>query len=174
VSKEGLVVWLTGLSGSGKTTICQAVAKELIRRKLPVEVLDGDDVRKNLTSDLGFTKTDRDDNVHRIGYVAHLLARNGIIVMVAVISPYYDTRQEVYKTLGKVIEVHVHAPLSVCEARDPKGLYAKVRAGELWNFTGIDDPYEPPLTPEIECNTAAETIDESRDKVIKAVLKSIR
>lgn len=174
MSKEGLVVWLTGLSGSGKTTICQAVAKELIRRKLPVEVLDGDDVRKNLTSDLGFTKTDRDDNVHRIGYVAHLLARNGIIVMVAVISPYYDTRQEVYKTLGKVIEVHVHAPLSVCEARDPKGLYAKVRAGELWNFTGIDDPYEPPLTPEIECNTAAETIDESRDKVIKAVLKSIR
>jgi adenylylsulfate kinase len=174
VSKEGLVVWLTGLSGSGKTTICQAVAKELIRRKLPVEVLDGDDVRKNLTSGLGFTKTDRDDNIHRIGYVAHLLARNGIIVMVAVISPYYDTRQEVYKTLGKIIEVHVHAPLSVCETRDPKGLYAKVRAGELWNFTGIDDPYEPPLTPEIECNTAAETIDESRDKVIKAVLRSIR
>jgi adenylylsulfate kinase len=95
-------------------------------------------------------------------------------VLAAAISPYRDTRDEVRKMLGKFIEVYVSASLPVCEDRDPKGLYAKVRAGELWNFTGIDDPYEPPLAPEIECNTAAETIDESRDKVIKAVLKSIR
>lgn len=171
---KGLTVWLTGLSGSGKTTICQAVAKELIRRKLPVEILDGDDLRKNLTSGLGFTKTDRDENVHRIGFVASLLSKHGIIVLIAVIGPYRDTRDEVRKMLGNFIEVYVSASLQVCEARDPKGLYAKVRAGELWNFTGIDDPYEEPLAPEIECNTAAETIDESRDKVIKAVLRSIR
>lgn len=169
---EGLLIvaWFTGLSGSGKTTICQAVHSELKQRGFAAEILDGDDLRKNLTKGLGFSKADRDENVHRIGYVAHLLARNGIIVLVAAISPYWETRQEVYRTLGNCIEIYVHAPLSVCEKRDPKGLYAKARSGELWGLTGIDDPYEPPIGPHVECRTDLETIEESRDKVLYAVM----
>ena len=167
---NGLTIWFTGLSGSGKSTIANAVAAELTRRDLPVEILDGDDLRKNLTRDLSFSKTDRDENIHRIGFVAHLLARHGVIVLVAAISPYRDTREEVYKTLGNYLEVYVAAPLHVCEKRDPKGLYVKARAGELWGFTGIDDPYEPPLEADIECCTVGETVEQSRDKVIRAML----
>lgn len=168
----GVVAWFTGLSGSGKSTICRVVQDELLLcGRDRVEILDGDDLRKNITRGLGYSKADRDENVHRIGYVAHLLSRNGVIVLVAAISPYRDTREEVYAILGNVIEVYVSAPLTICECRDPKGLYAKARSGELWSFTGIDDPYEPPLSPTVECRTDEESIEESRSKVIQAILK---
>lgn len=168
----GLVVWFTGLSGSGKTTICRCVAEDLLSRGMNVEILDGDELRKNITKGLGFSKQDRDENIHRIGFVAHLLSRHGIIVLVAAISPYRETRSAVREMCGNFLEVYVNAPLDLCECRDPKGLYAKARAGEIWGFTGIDDPYEPPLEPEIECNTDQETLQESAEKVVRAVLKS--
>jgi adenylylsulfate kinase len=165
----GLTVWFTGLSGSGKSTICRAVYEELTLAGLKVEILDGDDLRKNLTRDLRFSKEDRDENVHRIGFVAHLLAKHGVIVLVAVISPYKATRDAVRESCGNFLEVYVNAPLEVCEERDVKGLYAKARAGELWNLTGVDDPYEPAERPEVECRTGEETIEQSRDKVLRAV-----
>ena len=165
----GLVCWFTGLSGSGKSTICQAVCQELTAAGLKVEVLDGDDLRKNITRGLGFTKGDRDENVHRIGFVARLLSKHGVTVLVAVISPYRDARNAVRESCGNFIEVYVNAPLEVCEERDVKGLYAKARAGELWNLTGVDDPYEKPLWPEVVCNTGKETLQQSRDKVLKAI-----
>ena len=167
----GLTVWFTGLSGSGKSTICRAVADKLIADGMSVEILDGDDLRKNLTKYLGFSKADRDENVHRVGFVAHLLAKHGVIVLVALISPYRETREAIRTTFGHFMEVYVNASIELCECRDPKGLYAKVRNGELWNFTGIDDPYEPPLSPDVECRTGEETIDRSRDKVVKSILE---
>jgi adenylylsulfate kinase len=168
---NGVTVWFTGLSGSGKSTICRAVADKLMEDGIPVEILDGDDLRKNLTKYLGFSKADRDENVHRVGFVAHLLAKHGVVVLVALISPYRETRQAIRASSGNFMEVYVNAPVELCECRDPKGLYAKVRAGELWNFTGIDDPYEPPLEPDIECRTGDETVEESRDKVVQAIMQ---
>jgi adenylylsulfate kinase len=168
----GTTIWFTGLSGSGKSTICQAVYEEITRRGLPAEILDGDDLRKNLTKGLGFTKADRDENVHRIGMVARLLSKHGVIVLVAAISPYRETRDEVRKTIENFIEVYVSAPIETCEGRDPKGLYAKVRAGELWNFTGVDDPYEIPIAPDIECRTDLETVEESTHKIMRALAQN--
>jgi adenylylsulfate kinase len=163
----GVVIWFTGLSGSGKTTISLLVEKELRSSGYKVESLDGDVVRQNLTKGLGFSKEDRDENIRRIGFVANLLARNGIVVLVSAISPYRAVREKVRHEIGDFIEVYVNAPLEVCEHRDVKGLYKKVRLGEINHFTGIDDPYEAPLSPEVECKTDQESPTESRDKVLK-------
>jgi adenylylsulfate kinase len=163
---KGVTLWFTGLSGSGKTTISKAVAEELKARDRNVEILDGDIVRTHLSKGLGFSKADRDTNIRRIGFVANLLSRNGVVAITAAISPYRDIRDEVRAMTADFLEVYVSAPLDVCESRDVKGLYAKARAGEIKGFTGIDDPYEPPLSPEIICYTDREAIEESVKKVI--------
>lgn len=162
----GVTVWFTGLSGAGKTTISRAVEKELRDRGYGIEILDGDIVRENLTKGLGFSKEDRDENIRRIGFVAHLLSRNGVIVLVSAISPYREMRQEVKQRIGDFIEVYVNAPLAVCEERDVKGLYKKARAGQIKHFTGIDDPYEVPANPNVECHTDIESVEESVAKVL--------
>jgi adenylylsulfate kinase len=167
----GLTVWFTGLSGAGKTTISEQVGKHLIDRGYKVECLDGDLMRQTLTKGLGFSKIDRDENIRRIGFVADLLTRNDVIVLVAVISPYQEIRQEVRAKIGSFLEVYVSAPLSVCQERDVKGHYQKAKTGEIKNFTGVADPYEPPLNPELICATATETVAESVDKVLQAILK---
>jgi adenylylsulfate kinase len=166
-SSTGLTIWFTGLSAAGKTTLNDAVRERLQAVGYAVESLDGDVLRQNLWKDLGFSKPDRDENVRRIGFVAHLLSRNGIIVLVSAISPYRAVRDEVRCRIGNFVEVYVNAPVDVCEQRDRKGLYRKARAGQLLGFTGIDDPYEPPLHPEIECHTDSETVTESADKIMR-------
>jgi adenylylsulfate kinase len=166
MDSRGVTLWFTGLSGAGKTTISRAVEQELRKRGCKVEILDGDIVRENLTKGLGFSKEDRDTNIRRIGFVAQLLTRNGVIVLVSAISPYRAIREEVRQQVGDFVEVFVNAPLAVCEERDVKGLYQRARAGEIKMFTGIDDPYEPPLNPEIECRTNLETREESVAKVL--------
>lgn len=170
----GVTLWFTGLSGAGKTTISQAVEKELRLLDYKVESLDGDVVRQNLTKGLGFSREDRDENIRRIGFVANLLTRNQVIVLVSAISPYREIRTEVRDRIGNFIEVYVNAPLEVCEARDVKGLYKKARSGIIKNFTGIDDPYEPPINPEVECKTDSETLEQSVAKVLAqlAILES--
>ncbi|HEY9648558.1 MAG TPA: adenylyl-sulfate kinase [Chroococcidiopsis sp.] len=167
ITHSGVTVWFTGLSGAGKTTIRMAIERELKARGFKVEVLDGDIVRENLTKGLGFSKADRDENIRRIGFVSHLLSRNGVIVLVSAISPYREVRNEVRQKIGDFVEVFVNAPLSVCEERDVKGLYQKARSGEIKQFTGIDDPYEAPLHPEIECKTDQETVQQSTEKVLR-------
>lgn len=166
MQQHGVTVWFTGLSGAGKTTITRAVETELRSRSYQVEILDGDIVRENLTKGLGFSKEDRDENIRRIGFVSHLLTRNGVIVLVSAISPYRAIREEVREKIGNFVEVFVNAPLSICEERDVKGLYKRARAGEIKNFTGISDPYEPPLNPEVECRTDLETLEASVAKVL--------
>lgn len=172
VNGRGATVWFTGLSGAGKTTISRAVEQKLREGGYKVESLDGDVVRTNLTKGLGFSKPDRDENIRRIGFVAHLLSRNGVLVLVAAISPYREIRDEVRGRIGDFVEVHVNAPITVCEGRDVKGLYAKARSGEIKGFTGIDDPYEEPLNPEVVCRTDQESIDESVDKVLACLAKA--
>ena len=169
--QQGLTVWFTGLSGAGKTTISKSVCAELLTRGYRVEMLDADVVRKQFWPDLGFSKADRDENIRRIGFLAQLLTRNGIIALAAAISPYRAARHEVRDRIGRFIEIHVDAPLHVCEERDPKGLYRKARAGDLQGFTGIDDPYEAPFNPDIRCATDQETVNTCRDQVISAILK---
>ncbi len=164
--EKGFILWFTGLSGSGKTTITTALEPELKARGCKVEILDGDVVRTNLSKGLGFSQEDRDTNIRRIGFVAHLLSRNGVAVMTAAISPYRAIRDEIRAMEPNFVEVYVTAPLEVCEVRDVKGLYAKARAGEIKGFTGIDDPYEEPLNPEIICYTERETVEESVKKVL--------
>ena len=170
---RGLTVWMTGLSGAGKTTIAEAVCTELLARGISVESLDGDVVREHLSRDLGFSQAERVENVRRIGFVAQLLTRNGVVVLVSAISPYRAVRDEMRVRIKRFIEIFVNAPLEVCERRDPKGFYRKARAGQLAGFTGIDDPYEPPLRPEIECKTDIETIRESVNKIVSAILRAI-
>ena len=128
--------------------------------------MDGDIIRQNLTKGLGYSKEDRDENIRRIGFVAKMLTRNGVFVVVSAISPYAAMRREVRNAIGDFVEAYVNAPLAVCESRDVKGLYKKARAGEIKGFTGIDDPYEAPLNPEVNCETHKETLEESVDKVI--------
>ena len=166
MKQRGVTVWFTGFSGAGKSTIATALTKELQSQGYDLEVLDGDEIRENLTKDLGFSKEDRDTNIRRIGFVAKLLTRHGTIVLVPVISPYRSIRDEMRKNISDFIEVFVNAPISVCEERDVKGLYKKVRAGEIKQFTGIDDPYEPPLSPEVECRTDLEEVSESVAKIM--------
>lgn len=172
MKQQGVAVWFTGFSGAGKSTIADALTKKLKSEGYRLEVLDGDEIRENLTKDLGFSKEDRDTNIRRIGFVAKLLARNGVIVLVPVISPYRAIREEMRANIDNFVEVFVNAPISVCEERDVKGLYKKVRAGQIKQFTGIDDPYEPPLNPEVECRTDLEELSESVDKIFNQ-LKSL-
>lgn len=166
LKQRGVTVWLTGLSGAGKTTISLVLAQQLRTQGCRVEILDGDVVRQNLSKGLGFSKQERDENVRRIGFVAHLLTRNDLVVIVCAISPYLALREEMRQLIGDFIEVYVDAPLAVCEQRDVKGLYKKARAGEIQHFTGINDPFEPPLHPEVQCRTERESVDESAAKVL--------
>jgi len=158
---NGFTLWLTGLSGSGKTTIAKLVAQELRDRDLKVERLDGDIVRQSLTRDLGFSKEDRNKNIERVTFVAKLLTRNGVAVLCSFISPYRARRQKSRQEISEFIEVFVECPVTVCADRDVKGMYAKAFAGEIQNFTGVSDPYEDPENPEIVCHTAEETPEES-------------
>jgi len=171
MNQRGVTLWFTGLSGAGKTTITQALEKKLRESNYGIEVLDGDVVRTNLTKGLGFSKADRDENIRRIGFVSHLLTRHGVIVLVSAISPYRDIREEVRQKIGDFVEIFVNAPLAVCEGRDVKGLYEKARKGEIKGFTGIDDPYEEPLNPEVECRTDLESLEESVAKVWEKLIE---
>jgi bifunctional enzyme CysN/CysC len=170
--QNGLTVWFTGLSSAGKTTLSRAVYERLWAAGLKVESLDGDEVRRHLSKGLGFSREDRDENIRRIGFVAELLTRHGVVVLVSAISPYRATRDEVRARIGQFVEVYVNAPLDVCEARDVKGLYHRARRGQLPGFTGIDDAYEPPERAEVECHTDQETLAESVEKVL-AVIKPL-
>ena len=166
----GKTVWLTGLPSAGKTTIARAVEKRLLDEGRKVEVLDGDVVRTHLTKGLGFSREDREENVRRIGFVAHLLSRNGVVVIASVISPYRAVRDELRELhAGRFFEVHVATPVEVCSERDVKGLYAKQRAGELTGLTGVDDPYEPPRQPEAVIHTESQTLDESVETLWRAL-----
>lgn len=165
--EEGFTLWFTGLSGAGKSKVADEVAIALEEEyEHLVERLDGDIVRQHLTSDLGFTKEDRDTNIERVSFVAELLSRNGISVLASFISPYRERRNKTREMVTNFIEVHVHCPVEVCEERDVKGLYEKARKGEVDNFTGISDPYEEPEDPEIKLNTHEESVEESVEKVL--------
>ncbi len=168
---RGFTLWLTGLSGAGKSTLAAAVSKELRDRGIPVEVLDGDEVRQNLSKGLGFSREDRDTNIRRIGYVAKLLARNGVAVITAAISPYRAIRDEVREQIGEFVEVHVKASLDECIRRDTKGLYARALAGEIPQFTGVSDPYEEPLAPELVIDTEREDVADSASRVVDRLLE---
>ena len=166
----GCTLWFTGLSGAGKTTCSQLVAEHLRERARKVELLDGDIIRTNLSRGLTFSKEDRDTNIRRIGFVCHLLSRNDVFVCAAAISPYKQIRQELRERIGRFVMVHCDAPLEVLEARDVKGLYAKARAGLIANFTGIDDPYEPPENAEVVVHSdGRETPEQSAGKVIRTL-----
>jgi adenylyl-sulfate kinase len=164
--QKGFTLWLTGLSGSGKTTIAKIVEAELHGRGIKLERLDGDVVRQSLTRDLGFSKEDRDKNIERVTFVAKLLSRNGIGVIASFISPYQATRDMIRRETTNFIEVFVHAPLEICVERDVKGMYAKAFAGVIENFTGVSDPYEEPVNPDIVVHTHEETPEESAQKLI--------
>ncbi len=164
---RGFTVWFTGLSGSGKSTIAELLYHELKARGMKTEILDGDVVRQNLSKGLGFSKEDRDTNIRRIGFVAHLLTRNGVATICCPISPYREARDANRRLIGDFVEVYVHATVEEIAAnRDPKGLYKKALAGEITNFTGVDDPYEVPENPELVCDTMVETPEESLQKVL--------
>ena|SRR5689334_9063234 len=165
VEHQGFTLWLTGMSGSGKSTISERLIARLRGAGAKVELLDGDIVRTNLSQGLGFSREDRDTNIRRIGFVSELLTRNGVITVVAAISPYRDTRDEVRNKIGNFIEVFVNCPVEVLAARDVKGLYKRALAGEVDNFTGISDPYEPPLNPEVVVYSDHESVDESVEKI---------
>jgi adenylyl-sulfate kinase len=171
--KSGVVVWLTGLSGAGKTTLARALGLELTGAGLKVEILDGDEVRENLSRGLGFSKEDRDTNIRRIGFVARLLARNGVIVLASAISPYRQSRDDVRAGVEsdgvRFIEVFMRCPLQVLIERDVKGLYKKALAGEIKNFTGVSDPYEEPVDPETTVDSSIEAIDKSVERILSLI-----
>jgi len=171
---HGATVWLTGLSGSGKSTIAAAVAASLAGRGLLTYTLDGDNLRHGLNGDLGFSADDRTENVRRVAEVARLFADAGVVALVPLISPYRAGREHarrLHEAAGLVfVEVFIDAPLDVCEERDPKGLYAKARAGEITGFTGVDDPYEPPVTPDIVIATATTPPDRAADMIVASLL----
>jgi adenylylsulfate kinase len=166
---EGVTIWFTGLSGSGKSTIARALEKRLRAAGRRVEILDGDVVRTNLSKGLGFSKEDRDTNIKRIGFVCHLLTRNGVIAISAAISPYRAVRDFNRNLIGSFFEVYAKCSLDECEKRDVKGLYKKARAGEIKGFTGVDDPYEEPLEAEVVCETDKQTVEQSVEQVLKAL-----
>jgi adenylylsulfate kinase len=167
--RSGYTIWFTGLSGTGKSTIAEIVGPELEKRGALVEYLDGDVVRTHLSKGLGFSKEDRDENIRRIGFVAGLLTRHGVTVLVSAISPYRAVRDEVreaVEAVGSFVEVHVATGVKACRARDVKGLYAKHARGELRGLTGVDDPYEAPLAPELVIRTEGETPERSAERVL--------
>jgi adenylyl-sulfate kinase len=167
---KGFALWLTGISGAGKSTLSAPIVERLRALGKKVELLDGDVVRTNLSKGLGFGKEDRDLNVRRIGFVANLLARNGVVAVTAAISPYRAVRDEVRALVtgdgGGFVEVHVHCPLEVLAERDVKGLYKQALAGKIENFTGVSDPYEPPLKPEVVVDSSKETVADSIEKIV--------
>jgi adenylyl-sulfate kinase len=162
---KGFTLWFTGMSGAGKSTISHLLEQRLRALGAKVEVLDGDVVRTHLSKGLGFSKEDRDENIRRIGFVCELLARNGVIAIAAAISPYRAVREELRGRIANFVEVHVECPLDVLAGRDVKGLYKKAMAGELAQFTGVSDPYEPPLAPEVTVDSSKETPQESMEKI---------
>ncbi|MHA1275024.1 MAG: adenylyl-sulfate kinase [Promethearchaeota archaeon] len=163
---KGFTLWFTGLPCSGKTTLADAVAEDLRARGMKVERLDGDIVRKSLTRDLGFSKEDRKKNIERVTFVAKLLTRNGVAVLCTFVSPYNEIRERSRKEIGEYILVYVKCPVEVCEQRDVKGMYAKARRGEITGFTGVDDPFEEPINPEIIVETDKQTVEESKKIII--------
>jgi adenylylsulfate kinase len=166
----GATIWLTGLPSSGKTTLAYALEKKFIEAGQRVEVLDGDVIREGLTSDLGLSPEDRRTNVKRIGFVAELLSRNGVVAICPVIAPYRDARDDVRaKHEGRFIEVHIATPVELCAERDVKGLYAKQREGKITGLTGVDDPYEEPLNPEIRIDTSGRPLDETVEELWQAL-----
>ncbi len=169
LGQRGATIWLTGLSGSGKSTLGYALERRLITRGRLCSVLDGDNVRQGLCSDLGFTPEDRQENIRRVGQVAALFADAGVLVITSFISPYRSDRQAARSTIGddRFIEVYLDVPVAVCERRDPKGLYKKARAGEIENFTGISAPYEAPEAPQIRLDTDAENVEACIDTIIR-------
>jgi len=169
---KGFILWFTGLSGSGKSTLSQMVEERLLERGVPVEVMDGDEVRTNLSKGLGFSKEDRDTNIRRIGYVAKLLARNGVCAITAAISPYKAIRDEVRASVdGRAgfVEIYCECSIEKLTARDVKGLYKKALAGEIKNFTGVSDPYEAPLNPECVVHTGDEPAEQSCARILKTL-----
>jgi len=165
LAHQGFTLWFTGLSGAGKSTISGIIEKRLREAGARVEVLDGDVVRENLSKGLGFSKEDRDENIRRIGFVCELLSRNGVIAMVAAISPYRAVREQIRRRIRNFVEVYVECPLEVVAGRDVKGLYKKAIAGEIPQFTGVSDPYEPPLNPEVVVHSASQSPEESANRV---------
>ena len=166
-SQKGFTLWFTGLSGSGKTTLAKALEPVLRDRGLKVERLDGDIVRQSLTRDLGFSKEDRDKNIERVTFVAKLLTRNDVAVLCSFISPYIERRNRSREEIGSFVECYVECPLETLVERDVKGLYEKALAGEIENFTGVSDPYEPPPNPEITVNSATQTVEESLEAIVR-------
>jgi adenylylsulfate kinase len=169
MAHKGFTLWFTGLSGSGKSTISERVGHQLQKMGFPVEILDGDIVRTHLSKGLGFSHEDRDENIKRVGFVCQLLTRNGVPNIASVISPYRAARDYNRQKIKNFVEVYVACPVDVCAKRDVKGLYQKAMAGEIQHFTGVNDPYEEPLSPEITCHTDKESIEESVEKVIKKI-----
>ena len=165
----GVTIWLTGLPSAGKSTIAVRLVEVLTAWNMPVELLDGDEIRERLSKGLGFSRHDRDENIRRISFVSRLLTKQGVVSIVAAISPYRDTRDEARAEIGRFIEVHVNCELNECVRRDVKGLYKKALAGQITQFTGISDPYEEPLRPELVLNTHAETLDQSVGKVLETL-----
>jgi adenylylsulfate kinase len=163
---KGFTLWFTGLSGSGKSTLSERVALKLQQKGIPVEVLDGDVVRTHLSKGLGFSREDRDENIKRVGFVCQILSRNGVAAIASVISPYREARDYNRGKIKNFVEVYTQCPVETCAKRDVKGLYQKAQAGEIKGFTGVDDPYEPPLHPEVVCHTDKESVEESVEKVL--------
>jgi len=166
MEQKGVTLWFTGLPCSGKSTIADAVAKELRQRGLRAERLDADIIRKHLWKELGYSKEDRDENIRRVTFLAKLLTRNGIIVLTSFISPYTELRDYARREIGNFVEIYVKCPVEVCIQRDTRGMYKRAIAGELQNFTGISDPYEEPVTPELVIESDKESLEESVTKVI--------
>ena len=167
---QGFTVWFTGLPCCGKTTVADRVAVKLKEQGYRVERLDGDIVREGLTNDLGFSRKDRDENIRRVAFVANMLSRNRVIVLATFVSPYRQARREARSVIGRFVEVYVRCPVEICMQRDVKGMYQKARAGVISHFTGVDDPYEEPEHPELILDTDKETVEESVDKVLRALV----
>ena len=168
---KGFTIWFTGLSGAGKSTLARLVEADLRERGMMVEVLDGDVVRTHLSKGLGFSKEDRDTNIRRIGWVCEVLSRNNVVSIAAAISPYRAVRDEIRSKVGNFVEVYVECPIETLADRDVKGLYRKALAGEIKNFTGVDDPYEAPLHPEVVCNSDGRETPEESAACILATLE---
>jgi adenylylsulfate kinase len=167
MDNSGFTIWMTGMSGAGKSTLANYLAARLRSFGRKVELLDGDEIREVLSKGLGYSKEDRNTNIRRIAYVAKLLSRNGVVAITAAISPYREAREQARRDIGRFVEIFVDCPVEKLIERDTKGLYKKALAGELPNFTGITDPYEPPAAPEIVARTDQESVDDSAQKILQ-------